>query len=80
VQSHYKEKFSGEELVEFRDASLPEYELGNSGIELREPAVEDDWEDIARKELGYERETSYVFWGVSEIVMKSVARMRLMKT
>jgi hypothetical protein len=35
VQSGYKEEFSGEELVEFREASLPRYELGDRGIELR---------------------------------------------
>jgi hypothetical protein len=34
VQSGYKEEFSCEELVEFRDASLPGYELGCRGIEL----------------------------------------------
>jgi hypothetical protein len=34
VQSGYKEEFSSEELVEFRDASLPGYELGSRGIEL----------------------------------------------
>jgi hypothetical protein len=34
VQSGYKEEFSSEELVKFRDASLPGYELGSGGIEL----------------------------------------------
>jgi hypothetical protein len=34
VQSGYKEDFSLEELVEFRDVSLPGYELGSRGIEL----------------------------------------------
>jgi hypothetical protein len=34
LQSGYKEEFSCEELVEFRDASLPGYELGSRGIEL----------------------------------------------
>jgi hypothetical protein len=34
--------------VEFQDASLPEYELGSRGTELRESlemAVEDDWNE-----------------------------------
>jgi hypothetical protein len=34
VQSGYEEEFSLEELVEFRDASLPGYEPGSRGIEL----------------------------------------------
>jgi hypothetical protein len=34
VQNWHKEDFSWEELVEFRDSSLPGYELGSSGIEL----------------------------------------------
>jgi hypothetical protein len=37
VQSGYKEEFSRvveKRRVEFRDASLPGYELGNRGIEL----------------------------------------------
>jgi hypothetical protein len=34
VQSGYKEEFSSENRVEFRDASLQGYELGSRGIEL----------------------------------------------
>jgi hypothetical protein len=34
MESGYKEEFSWEELVEFRDVSLPGYELGSRGIEL----------------------------------------------
>jgi hypothetical protein len=34
VQSGYKEEFSWEELVEFRDGSLPGYELGSRRVEL----------------------------------------------
>jgi hypothetical protein len=34
VQSGYKEEFSWEEIVEFRDASLQGYELGTRGREL----------------------------------------------
>jgi hypothetical protein len=33
VQSGYRKDFSGEELVEFKDASLQGYELGSKGIE-----------------------------------------------
>jgi hypothetical protein len=35
-------------LVEFRDASLPGYEVGSRGIEMRESAFEGDWKKIAR--------------------------------
>jgi hypothetical protein len=48
------------ESVEFREASLPEYELGSRGIELRESAVESDWEEMARNELGCTKKTSSV--------------------
>jgi hypothetical protein len=34
VQHGYKEEFTLEELDEFRDASLPGYELGSRGTEL----------------------------------------------
>jgi hypothetical protein len=34
MQCGYKEEFSCVELGEFRDASLPGYELGSRGIEL----------------------------------------------
>jgi hypothetical protein len=63
VQNGYKEEFSWEELVEFQVVSLPGYELGSRGIriesssgvgicsrELRESAVEGDWEEMARKD------------------------------
>jgi hypothetical protein len=33
VQSGYEEEFSSDELSEFRDASLPGYELGSREIE-----------------------------------------------
>jgi hypothetical protein len=36
VQSGYKEEFSWEDLVDFREASLPGYELGSREIELKE--------------------------------------------
>jgi hypothetical protein len=34
VQIGYKEEFSREESVVFRDVSLPLYEIGSGGIEL----------------------------------------------
>jgi hypothetical protein len=46
--------------VEFRDASLPGYELESREIDLRESAVEDDGEEVARKELSCAKKTSYV--------------------
>jgi hypothetical protein len=48
-------------LVEFRDASLPGYELCSTDIELRESpkvAVGRIIEMMARKELGCEKKTS----------------------
>jgi hypothetical protein len=36
VQNGYKEEFGLEELVEFRDASLPGYKDGSRGIEFSE--------------------------------------------
>jgi hypothetical protein len=43
-----------------------------------ETAVEDDWEEMARKELDCVKKTSYVIWSNSDI-HKSVARIRLVK-
>jgi hypothetical protein len=55
--------------VQFRDASLPGWVLEQLDIELRESAVEGDWEEMARRELGCEKETSYVIWNDSEPVI-----------
>jgi hypothetical protein len=57
-------------VTEFRDASRPRYELGSRGMrieiasgvgscsrELRESAVEGDWEEVAIKELGCANKT-----------------------
>jgi hypothetical protein len=42
-------------------------------------AVQDDWEEMARKELDCVKNTSYVIWNNSE-TDKSVASIRLVKT
>jgi hypothetical protein len=45
-----------------------------------EMLVEGDWEKMARKELCCEKKTSYVIWSDIETAMKSVARIRLVKS
>jgi hypothetical protein len=68
-----------EELVEFQDASLQIYELGSIGFELREVAVEGDWEEMARKELDCIKKASCTLelkWDCYE----SVVRILLVKT
>jgi hypothetical protein len=52
MQSGYKEGSSSQELVVFRDASLPGYELGSRGIELSRVFGTDSCRIMARKELG----------------------------
>jgi hypothetical protein len=42
-------------------------------------AVQVDWEEMARKELGCKNKTSFVVWSDSE-TYKPVARLRLVKT
>jgi hypothetical protein len=60
VQSGYKEEFSSDELVEFRDASLPGYELGSRGIELSRVFGIGTCRIMARKKLGSAKKTSRV--------------------
>jgi hypothetical protein len=68
-KSGYKEKFSWEEWVEFRDASRPGYELGSTGIELRPIFGIGSCRIMARKELRCEKKTSYVIWSDSDTVI-----------
>jgi hypothetical protein len=68
VQSGYKEVFGSIkqngtgviEKVEFQDASLPGYELGSRGIELRRVFGIGSCKIMARKELDCEKKTSCV--------------------
>jgi hypothetical protein len=57
VQIGYKEEFN---QVEFRDASLPGYELGSKGIELSLVFGIGSCRMMARKELGCEEKASCV--------------------
>jgi hypothetical protein len=54
VQSGYKEQFTRElSTVEFRDASLPGYELGSRGIELSWQLQNNGKEEIMRCKVGF---------------------------
>jgi hypothetical protein len=66
-------------VVEFRDASLPGYELGSRGIELSRVFGIGSSRIMARTELGREKNTFFIL-SDSELVMKFVARIRLVKT
>jgi hypothetical protein len=59
-------KNSIEQWVEFQDASLPGYELGNKGIESSRVFGIDSCRIMARKKLGCEKKTSCVIWSYSE--------------
>jgi hypothetical protein len=80
VQGGSKEELSWEGLVEFRDASLPGYELGSRGIELSQilklaVAAENrtgrvlSWQNEGKKEIRLCKKTSCVIWSYSETVM-----------
>jgi hypothetical protein len=38
-------------------------------LELEEMAVEDDWEEMAKRKLGGAKKTSYMIWSYSETVI-----------
>jgi hypothetical protein len=57
VQRGYKENLSREELVEFRDASLPGYELWSREIELSRVFGIVYCKIMARKELSGAKKT-----------------------
>jgi hypothetical protein len=73
VQGGYKEELIWEELVDFRDASLPGYELGSKGIELSRIFGIGRYRIMVRKELGGAKKTSCVIWSYSETVIKPLA-------
>jgi hypothetical protein len=57
VRNGYEEEFSWEELVEFRDANLPGYELGSREIDLSRVFGIGSCRIMARKKIGCEKKT-----------------------
>jgi hypothetical protein len=62
-------KESSVELVEFRDASLPGYELGSRGIEMSPVFGIGSCRIMTRNELGGAKGTSCVIWNYNESVI-----------
>jgi hypothetical protein len=64
-----KKSWDERSRVKFRDASLPGYELGSRGIDLNRVFGIGNCRITVRRELGYEKKTSYVIWSYSETVI-----------
>jgi hypothetical protein len=78
VQRGYKKrKRRSFKAVEFRDTSLPVYELGSRVVELRH---QNYWVRFSGIESVAVKRRLYVCCSYRETVMKSVARIRLLKT
>jgi hypothetical protein len=66
-------------LVEFRDAILPGYELGSGGVESSRVFRVGSWQNNGKKGIRRRKEDFMCETGTTT-VMRTVARMRLVKT